>query len=112
MEVDVLHGQHLGVAAAGRAALDPEHRAQGGLPQGDDGVFADFGHGLAQARRGGGLPLTGGSGIDGRYQHQLAVGLVLQALEQGLVQLGLVAAVELQLLLFDAQFFRDLDDGL
>ena len=38
--------------------------------------------------------------------------VILQALEQGLVQLGLVAAVELQLLLFDAQFFRDLDDGL
>ena len=35
-----------------------------------------------------------------------------QTLEQGLVQLGLVAAVELQLLLFDAQLFRDLDDGL
>src|SRR5699024_3225024 len=32
VKVDVLHGQHLGVAAAGRAALYAEHRAQRGLP--------------------------------------------------------------------------------
>ena len=40
VEVDILHGQHLGIAAPGGAALDAEHRPQGGLPQGDDGVLA------------------------------------------------------------------------
>ena len=34
MQVDVLHGHHLSIPAAGRAALDAEHRPQGRLPKG------------------------------------------------------------------------------
>ena len=33
MQVDVLHRHHLRIAAAGRAALDAEHRAQGRFAQ-------------------------------------------------------------------------------
>jgi hypothetical protein len=36
VQVDVLHRHHLRVAAAGRAALHAEHRAQRGLAQADD----------------------------------------------------------------------------
>lgn len=39
VQVDLLHGEHLGVAAARGAALETEHGAEGGFPQGDDGVF-------------------------------------------------------------------------
>ena len=38
VEVEVLHGHDLRVAAAGGAALDAEHRAQRGLAQGEHGV--------------------------------------------------------------------------
>ncbi|MPM12604.1 hypothetical protein SDC9_58958 [bioreactor metagenome] len=34
VEVNVLHGHHLGIAAAGGSALDAEHGTQGRLPQG------------------------------------------------------------------------------
>ena len=34
MEIDILHGSDLGIAAAGGAALHAEHRPQGRLPQG------------------------------------------------------------------------------
>ncbi len=40
VQVDVLHGDHLGIAAAGGAALDAEHRAQGRLAQGHKDVLA------------------------------------------------------------------------
>ncbi len=40
VQVDVLHGDDLGVAAAGRAALDAEHGAEGRLAQRDDHVLA------------------------------------------------------------------------
>ena len=104
VEVDVLHRHHLGIAAPGGPALHPEHRAQRGFPQGDDAVFAQLLHGLAQPYGGGGLSLPRGGGVDGGHQHQLAVGPVAQPVDQGLAQLGLVVAVGLQLLLLDAQF--------
>ena len=111
VEVDVLHGQHLGIAAPRGAALDAEHRPQGGLPQGDNGVFANLRHGLAQARGGGGFALTGGGGVDGRHQHQLAVWLAGQAGKGPLVDFGLIPAVQFQLFLLDAQLRRDFRDG-
>ena len=40
VQVDVLHRYDLGVAAAGRAALDAEHGAEARLAQGDHGVLA------------------------------------------------------------------------
>ena len=47
VQVDVLHGNDLGVAAAGRTALDAEHRAERRLAQRHDHVLAR----AAQARR-------------------------------------------------------------
>ena len=111
MEVDVLHGHHLGVTAAGRAALDAEHGAEGGLPQGDQGVFAKAAHGVCQTDGGGGLSLTGGSGIDGGDQHQLAVA-ALALPQQAVVHLGLVVTVQLQILLRHTGGLGDLGDGL
>lgn len=63
VEVDVLHGDHLGIAASGGPALHAEHRPQGRLPQGGHGVFADFPQAVRQAHGGGGFPLPGGVGV-------------------------------------------------
>jgi hypothetical protein len=41
VEVEVLHRDDLAVAAAGRAALDPEHRPERGLADADRGLVAD-----------------------------------------------------------------------
>ena len=59
VEVDVLHGDHLGVAAAGRSALDAEARAQRGLAQRADGLLADLVEAHGQTDVGRGLALAG-----------------------------------------------------
>ena len=97
MEVDVLHGHHLGISAPGRAALHTEDRSQGRFPQGHQGVFSQAAESIGQAHGGGGFPLSGGSGIDGGDQDQLPVLPLVLPQEAG-VHLGLAAAIELQIL--------------
>ena len=110
VEVDVLHGHHLGIAAAAGPALDAEHRPQGGLPHGHHGLLADAAQAVGQTDGGGGLALAGGGGGDGGHQHQLALapGAVLQ---QGKIHLGLVAAILFQILVLNMGLFGDLADG-
>ena len=97
MEVDVLHGHHLGVAASGRAALHAEDRAQGGLPQGNQRLLPQAAEGVGKAHGGGGLALSGGGGVDGGDQDQLPVAPGALPQEAG-VDLGLVVSIELQVL--------------
>ncbi len=110
VQVDLLHGDHLGVPAAGSAALDAEHGAQGGLAQGDDGVLAQVGKRVAQADGGGGLALARGGGVDGRYQHKLAGGVLLVS-QQVVVYLGLRLAVALKVVFLDAGLLGHFHDG-
>ena len=49
MEVDVFHGQDLGITAAGSAAFDAKDRAERRFAQGDDGLMAHVIQGLCQA---------------------------------------------------------------
>ena len=49
MKIDVLHRDHLRIAAAGRAALDAEHRPEGRLPQGQHRLFAQPMQRIAQS---------------------------------------------------------------
>ena len=95
VQVDVLHGDDLSVAAAGSAALDAEHGAQRGLAQADDGVLAELVERVSQTNGSGGLTLAGGGGADGGNENQLGLaGQVLQGVD---VDLGLVVAVVLEL---------------
>ena len=111
VEIDVLHGHYLGVAAARRAALDAEHGAKRGLAQGDNDVLADAAQTVGQADGGRGLALARGRGRDGRDEDQPAIRLVALA-QQSRVDLGLPAAVLLQILFVDMRPRRDLGDGL
>ena len=111
VEVDVLHGDHLGVPAAGGSPLDAEHRAQRGLTQGGDRLLADLAQAVGQTHRRGGLALAGGGGGDGGHQNQLAV-LRLYLIQKLVVHLGLVPAVALQVLLRHTCRLCDLLDGL
>ena len=110
VQVDFLHGNHLGVPAAGSAALDAEHRAQGRLAQCDNGVLPQVGKRIAQADGGSGLALARGGGVDGRYQHQLAGGVLLVS-QQVVVYLGLRLAVALKVVFLDAGLLGHLYDG-
>ena len=96
VEVDVLHGHHLGIASPGRAALHAEDGAQGGLPQGHQGVFPQAAEGVGQAHGGGGFALPGGGGVDGGDENQLSVAPLALPEEAG-VHLGLVVSIELQI---------------
>ena len=113
VQVEVLHRQQLRVAAAGRAALDPEDRAERGLAERQHRVHAERVHRLGEADGGDRLALAERRRGDGGDVDDLAVGLVLEAVEQGhVVDLGLVATVELQLVLEDAGLLGDRLDGL
>ena len=109
MEVDVLHGHHLRIAAAGCTALYAEHGAEGGLPQAEQGVLAQLCHSVGQTDTGGSLALTGGGGVDGGNKDQLALaGLGAQ---RGNVDLGLHLPVVFQQFFVNAGLFRNRADG-
>ena len=112
VEVEVLHRDDLGVAAARRAALDAEDRAQGWLADAGDHLLADVAQGLGQADGGDRLALAQRRRGDGGDVDVLAVGPVLEPLQDVQVDLGLVLAVELELVLEQADALGNLLDGL
>ena len=74
MEVDVLHRHDLRIAAAGRAALHAEARAERRLAQADAcALLADAVQPVAEADRGRGLALAGRRRVDRGDEDQLAV---------------------------------------
>ena len=103
VEVDVLHRHHLGVAAAGGAALDAEAGAEARLAQRHDGLLADQVEAVAEADGGGGLALARRRRRDRRNQDQLAVRAPLQRADVVEGDLGLVVAVGDQVLGRDAE---------
>ena len=110
VEVDVLHGDYLSVAAAGSAALDAEHGAEGGLTQGDDGLLAQLAQRVADADGGGGLALAGGGRVDGGDQDQLGLVVGVALVQQVVVDLRLVLAVVVEILLGQTELGCDLTD--
>ena len=111
VQVDVLHGNDLGIAATCSAALDAEDRAQGRFAQRHHDVLAAAGKRVRQADRRRGLALAGGRRVDGGHQNELARRVVLVA-QQVVVDLCLVVAVALQVLFVDARFRGNLGDLL
>ena len=73
MQINVLHRQHLRVAAARRPALHAKHWTQRRLPRGADGAVTQTLQRLRQPDRGGGLAFPGRRRGDGRNQDQIAV---------------------------------------
>ena len=111
VEVDVLHRHDLRVAAARRAALDPEHRPERRLPQRENRAPADLAEPLRQRDRGRRLPLARRRRRDRRHVDELRVGHVGEPVEDREVDLRLVAAVELELVRLDPGLGRDVGDG-
>ena len=73
VQVDILHGDDLSVAAAGSAALDAEHGAERGLAQADHGVLAELVERVGKADGRGGLALARGGGADSGDEDQLCL---------------------------------------
>ncbi len=113
VEVEVLHGDHLAVAAPGRAALDAEGGALAGLADAGGHALAQMGaQGLAEAHGGGGLAFAQGRGRDGGDIDVTAIRTVPQALQHLQPDLRLGGAIELELVLAQSQLRRHLPDGL
>src|SRR5206468_3874580 len=90
--------------------LDPEDRAQGRLAQAEGDLLADRAEALRERDGGGGLPLAGLRRRDRRDADELAVRLVLQALEDVEGDLRLVLAEEVVLVRLEAGVPGDLRD--
>ena len=99
MQVDVLHGDHLRIAAAGGTAFDTEHRSQRRFAQRQHHLFAHTVQRVAESHRGGGFALARRGGGDRRHQHQLAVRFVRQARHHLSVHLRFITTVQLQIVL-------------
>ena len=112
VQIDVLHRHHLGIAAAGRPALDAEAGPERGLAQAAHGLLADAVEAVAEAHRGRGLALAGGRRRDGGDEDQLAVLVLLRAVDEVEGHLGLVGAVVEQRAVGDADALSDLGDRL
>ena len=99
VEVDVLHGNDLGISAAGGTALQTEDRSEGWLPKCNDGVFPEFTECVTDAHRGGGLSLTGRGGVDGGDKNQFGRIALFRLVQQRVVDLGLVFSIVVKLVL-------------
>ena len=112
VQVHVLHRHDLRVAAAGRAALDPEHGAERCLPQAERDALAEVAEPLRQRHRRGGLSLAGLRRRDRRHVDQLAVRPVRETVEHRERDLRLVAAVRVDLVGLEPGGSCDLGDRL
>ena len=111
VQVDVFHGDDLGVAAARRAAFDAEHGAQRWLAHGNNGLLANAVERVGEPDGERGFAFACGRGVDGGYEYQFAA-LVGQPESVGRVDFGFVFAVLLQIIGRDAELVGDLGDGL
>ena len=110
VEVDVLHRQDLAVPAAGAAALDPEHGAEGGLADRDGSAHPDPIEGLREADRRRRLALAERRRRDGRDDDLATVRPIGKAPEGLESDLRLVRPIQLDLVGLQAQLGGELCD--
>ena len=112
VEIELLHGNDLAVAAAGRAALDTEGRALAGLADAGENFLAEMrAEGLAESNGGGGFAFAERRGRDGSDDDVLAVGRILEAVADGEVNLRFGVAIEFELFGKNAGGCGDAVDG-
>ena len=112
VEVDVLHRDDLGVAAAGRAALHAEARAERRLAQAHIAFLPMWLSASVRPTVVVVLPSPAGVGVIAVTRISLPFFLSLQRLDVVHRHLGLVVAVGIEILRRDAELFlRDVDDA-
>ena len=112
VQVEVLHRHHLAVAAAGRAALDAEGRPLRRLADRRHDALAQHAQPLRQADGGRGLALAQRRRRDGRHVDVLALRPVGELRQHVQVDLGLVLAVQVQVVGAESQRRRNVEDRL
>ena len=104
VEVDRLHRENLGVAAASRAALHAEARAERRFAESEAGILPDLAEALGEGDRGRGLSGAGRHAGGRRHEDQFPVGLTLRVQ----MNLCLVAAVGFEFGISQTDFVREL----
>ena len=110
VQVDVLHRHHLGVAAAGGAALHPEARPERGLTGAAHRPLADPVQGVAEPNRGGRLAFARRGRGDRRDQDQAPVRPIRDLLDEIEADLRDVLAEGLDRRVRDLELGRNLGD--
>ena len=110
VQVDILHGNDLRVAAACRAALHAEHGTERRFAERDDDVFADAAHSVRKTDGRGRLALACGRGRDRRHEHEFAVRLF--AVHDGKIDLRLIFSVVFDLVLGKSGALRNAQNML
>ena len=110
VEVQVLHRHDLRMTGARGAALDAEDRPERGLPQAQRDGLADLAEALRQRDRRRRLALARTGRRDRGDADDLPVGPVGQPIEHAEIDLGLVAAVHLDLVIQQARLGGDVGD--
>lgn len=111
MEIDILHGDHLGLSSAGASPFYPEHGAQRWLPERDDSPMAQSRESHGQTDRCCRLSLTQRCRIDGRHKHIPTQPPVLEAIQYPQNYLGLIRSVQDEFLGVKTELTAYLDDG-
>ena len=111
VQIDVLHGNDLGVSAASGAALNAEYGTERRLAQRDQSVFANATHGVGQTDRSGRFAFARRRRVNGRNQYELAGSMSFVG-KQVVVDLRLVVAVLFEILLGHASTLGDHGDFL
>ena len=112
MKVDILHGHHLSIAASCRSALDPEYRAEAGLPESQGTFLSDISEAVRKANGCSGFSFSCRSRRDGSHKYELSPGAVLPACDQPVIDLCLILSVLLHIILIYAEGGRNLTDPL
>ena len=103
VQIDVLHRDHLRVAAACCAAFDAKHRTERRLANRDHTVLPDAAQAIGQTDGDGGFAFACGRGIDGGDEYQFAFALCVGQL----ADFGLVVAVAFDVCFAQSDLRRD-----
>ena len=110
VEIDLLHGQHLGVSAAGCSAFHAEAGAERGFAQGNDRFAADAVESEGESDRNRGLADTGAGGRDRGHEDE-ATFVRLRFVDEAQGHFRNVFAVLFQVVFVDADLGGDIADG-
>jgi len=110
MQVDILHRQHLRIAATGCPSFHSEYGAKGRFAQNGSGLLANFIQALRQTDRNGRLSFPGGRGRNRRNKNQIRF-FNAPLVDQIQRQFGFVAPVKFYSISVDAKRCSDLGDG-
>ncbi len=112
VQVEVLHGDDLGVTTASSPAFDAKSRSLGWLTDASDHAAAQMGTDrLAQTNRSRGLPFAKRRGSNGSYVNIFPIRRILQTLQHLQLDFCLVIAIKFKFARQQTHFFCNLSDG-